>query len=242
MAKATACAWVNRMNHQMCLHRLAPYGVQSYCEETSSPPSSMPSPAILPSVVPSSGLAPLDGGMRASKLRRRRASLAASGVFAVPGVRHAAWAGLKLTKSAHMPGVCAPKPMKLEDPPPGVLSMDDGRGVLAVGGVEGGAMRLPGTAGEGEAARNMRRSASSLRDAGLKGLLRKRAERATSGDGVRGMRGGEDRICREVDTKECSGRSESSSSECENGSSGTVDVSEAKEKLGPWCDRVNRAD
>jgi hypothetical protein len=56
-----------------------------------------------------------------------------------------------------------------------------------------------GTAGEGDAARNIRRSAalSLLRDElGPKGFERRRAERATSGEGVLGMRGGEERIWR----------------------------------------------
>jgi hypothetical protein len=54
-----------------------------------------------------------------------------------------------------------------------------------------------GTAGEGDAARNRSRSApesSPLRLAFplANGLLRRRAERATSGEGVRGMRGGDE--------------------------------------------------
>jgi hypothetical protein len=106
-----------------------------------------------------------------------------------------------------MPGVAAPKPMKLDEPPPGVLSIDDGSGVFAGGGVDGGFMALPrppflpGLAGDGDVAKNMSRSASSLRVAAVfaKGLLRRRAERATSGLGVLGiMRGGEERIWREL--------------------------------------------
>lgn len=90
--------------------------------------------------------------------------------------------------------------------------MDDGRGVFCCGGVDGGALGRArdadgpgvrglrdGTAGEGDAARNISRSAASslFRDEfGPNGFDRRRAERATSGDGVRGMRGGEERIWR----------------------------------------------
>ena len=93
-----------------------------------------------------------------------------------------------------------------------------------------------GTAGDGEAARNMSRSAASslLReDVAAKGLARRRAERARSGEGVRGMRGGEERICRFRFCSDVKGRSESSSSECdaEGASSGMV-ASVTKERAG----------
>jgi hypothetical protein len=101
-----------------------------------------------------------------------------------------------------MPGVLVPKPRKPALPPPGVDIIDDGRGVDLGGGVEGGWMvrgvRLMfGTAGEGEAARNRSRSAPESSPLRLvlpfaNGLLRRRAERAISGEGVRGMRGGDD--------------------------------------------------
>jgi hypothetical protein len=68
---------------------------QHHCEETSSPPSSMPSPLNLLST-PMRGLSPV-GGCKLSKFSRLRASLAANGVFAVAGVRHAACAGLGVT-------------------------------------------------------------------------------------------------------------------------------------------------
>lgn len=101
-----------------------------------------------------------------------------------------------------MPGVVAPKPRKPVPPPPGVDIIDEGSGVLFGGGVEGGfavrGVRVPfGWAGDGEAARNISRSAPESSPFCFvywlgKGLLRKRAERATSGDGVRGTRGGEE--------------------------------------------------
>jgi hypothetical protein len=64
--------------------------VKAYWEDTSSPPSSIPNPFNLTSGSPMRGLS-LVGGCKLSKLSRRRASLAASGVFAAAGVRaHAA--------------------------------------------------------------------------------------------------------------------------------------------------------
>jgi hypothetical protein len=65
------------------------------------------------------------------------------------------------------PGVVAPKPRKALDEPPGVFIMLDGSGVDLGGGVEGAACKVRGvratfgfgTAGEGEAARNMSKSA-----------------------------------------------------------------------------------
>ena len=102
--------------------------------------------------------------------------------------------------------MAAPNPRKCAAEPPGVESIDEGSGVFCCGGVDGGlgAFELDGpgvrglrdgTAGEGEAARNMSKSAASslLRDEfAANGLERRRAERAISGEGVRGIRGGEE--------------------------------------------------
>jgi hypothetical protein len=58
-------------------------------QETNSPPRSIPRPSTLTTPdrsTPKRGLSPV-GGSRLSKLRRRRASRAASGVFAATGVR-----------------------------------------------------------------------------------------------------------------------------------------------------------
>lgn len=102
-----------------------------------------------------------------------------------------------MTKSAKLkpvPGVWR-RSKPREARPPGVDIMDEGRGVCFEGGVEGGNIGVLVTriAGEGEAARKRRRSAPSLppvvwEDWGelSKGLLRRRAERARAGDGVRG--------------------------------------------------------
>lgn len=130
-----------------------------HCEETSSPPSSMPRPSVRPFRV-STGL--LVGGMRLSKFNFRLASLAAAGVLLAMGVRlqdTCAGLGETLTKSAKLkfvPGVFGPKPKK--EPPfmPGVMC-DDGRGVDLQGGVEGGcitaALLVRGLSTDGEAAR-----------------------------------------------------------------------------------------
>ena len=116
-----------------------------------------------------------------------------------------------------MPGVVAPNPRTPAPEPPGVFIIEDGKGVDLGGGVEGAFWRR-GCAGEGEAARNMSRSAPSsllggFRDCSpwLKGLLCSRAERTGSGDGVRGTRGGEERISGAWNERV--GRSSSSSSE-----------------------------
>ena len=83
-----------------------------------------------------------------------------------------------------MPGVVVPKPKWLL--PPGVDIIDDGNGVLG-GGVDGGPMSrardlLP-TAGDGEVARNISKSAaSSFLDVLLKCRCLDRAVRAISGE------------------------------------------------------------
>jgi len=66
---------------------------------------------------------------------------------------------------------------------------------------------LLGIAGEGDAARNIRRSAASS----LRGLLN--VLFLGLGEGVRGIRGGDERIWRALTWKDCKGRSESSSSD-----------------------------
>jgi hypothetical protein len=137
--------------------------------DTNSPPRSMPRPVAFSGLPPSSGL----GGMRLSKLSRRRASRAAIGVLPGPGVlvqAPAIWAGLGVMlrnseKLRLAPGVLRPKPAKGAPPPPGVDIMDEGKGVDFGGGVEGatirGVLELAWAAGEGEVARYMRRLASS---------------------------------------------------------------------------------
>jgi len=219
--------------------------------DTSSPPKSIPKASTLPTRVPILGLS-LVGGSNASKLRRRRASRAAAGVFAATGVRFhdpltCAGLGLILRNSAKLrlvEGVLRPKPWK-GAPPPGVDIIDDGRGVDLDGGVDGARRRgldEPGRAGDGDVAKYMSRLASSspvcpLRaaPAAVKPFWRKRAERATAGGGVRGALGGDERIrCELFNWNDVMGRSSSSSSERmgEMGSCGTVDVSETKERVG----------
>jgi hypothetical protein len=189
------------------------------------------------------------GGIRASKLRLFL-SLPTKGVRVIvppiPGVLHATWAGDGVTfrkslKLKPTPGVAAPIPRKCAADPPGVDSIEDGKGVFCCGGVEGGFTILDdwggtgvrglwfrdGTAGDGDAAKNIKRSAASseLREVAFaNGLDLRRADLATSGDGVRGMWGGEDWIWRGIPWKEAKGRSESSSSEAERstGSSAIV--------------------
>ena len=124
--------------------------------------------------------------------------------------------------------------------------MDEGSGVCFMGGVEGaciGGFDAPGRAGVGDVARYISRLASSspvfsarAAPAALKPLCRRRAERATSGGGVRGARGGDDRMWERVIWKEVMGKSSSSSSDKrgDRGLSATVDVSETKDKLGTW--------
>ena len=184
------------------------------------------------------GLPPLSG-MRMSKFSLLLASLAASGVFAAVGVRDQGpcpGLGVTLTKSAKLKpahGVLRSKPRKAR--PPGVDIMDEGSGVCFVGRVEGGNIGVLVTriAGDGEAARKRRRSAPSFppfvwEDWGelSKALLRRRAERARSGGGVRG--GEEDIWGSEDSWKEWSGRSWSSSSDMLEVSI-MVDVSDAKD-------------
>ncbi|KAI4120509.1 MAG: hypothetical protein LQ347_007083, partial [Umbilicaria vellea] len=131
--------------------------------DTSSPPSSIPRPVPLPSDPRPTLLVlglPL-GGTKVSKLRRFRASFAASGVLGRPGVRlpnaPCAGLGVTLTKSAKLncwPGVL--KPAMNPPPVPGVVIMDEGSARWLEGGVEGGKIRawlLLGLAGEGEVAR-----------------------------------------------------------------------------------------
>jgi len=140
-------------------------------------------------------------------------------------------------------GVLRPNPGNGAPPPPGVDIIDDGRGVAFSGGVEGANTRVldePGFAGEGEVARYIKRLASSSpvwpsRAEGLKALLRRRADRATAGGGVRGARsGGEERIWELPIWNELIGKSSSSSSESngEGWLSGMVSVSETKDKVG----------
>lgn len=225
---------------------------QSYCDETTcrSGPSSIPSPVTTLFV----SLVVGEGGISPSKCSVLLPSRV-SGVLAAspgPGVLHAACAGegVTLIKSLKLnpptPGVAAPMPTKCAADPPGVDSIDEGSGVFCCGGVRGGwgvfvegpgvrGLR-EGTAGDGEAAKNIRRSAASslLREVlPLNGLDRRRALLATSGEGVRGRRGGEDRIWRFMALKEARGRSESSSSECDTdmSSSGIV-ASVTKERIG----------
>lgn len=122
--------------------------------------------------LPSLGLA--EGGIKESKLSRRRASRAASGVFVGPGVRAQAPAtcaglGVMLRKSAKLrlvPGVARPNAGNAAPLPPGVDIIEDGSGVDFVGGVEGGItrVRLPGFAGVGELARWISKFASSSPD------------------------------------------------------------------------------
>ena len=91
------------------------------------------------------------------------------------------------------------------------------------GGVEGASIvgfDEPGRAGVGDVARYMRRFASSspvfpsrAAPAALKPLWRRRAERATSGGGVRGARGGDDLWWERFIWNEVIGRSSSSSSD-----------------------------
>lgn len=194
-----------------------------------------------------------DWGSIVSKFSRRRASRAAAGVFPATGVRFhdvptCAGLGLMFRKSAKLifaEGVLRPKPGKGASPPRGVDIIDEGRGVDFIGGVEGASMRdleEPCRAGDGEVARYMRRFASSspapsrAAAAAVNPDWRRRAERATAGGGVRGARGGEEWICERLNWNEVMGRSSSSSSERRGdlGSSGTVEVSETKERLGAW--------
>jgi|SRR5690242_8441338 len=160
-----------------------------------------------PSAFPTSREPSLVGGTRLSKLIRRLASRTAAGVLLVAGVRFQEepyWAcaglGVMLRNSAKLRlfGVVAMKPPNACPLPPGVDIMDDGRGVVFEGGVEGaciGCFTEPARTGVGDVAKYMSRFASSspflpsrAAPAAVKPLCRRRAERATSGGGVRGAR------------------------------------------------------
>jgi hypothetical protein len=115
------------------------------------------------------------GGMSLSKSSLRRAE--APGVLPATGVRFhgpCAGLGLQLTKSAKlkfMPGVLGPKPKNPFPPVPGVM-WDEGRGVDLHGGVEGAWITVLApevrTAGDGEVARYMSRSAPSSSALGVR--------------------------------------------------------------------------
>ena len=206
-----------------------------HCDETSSPPSSIPSPSFLALRV-STGLDV--GGMTLSKFSFRLASRVA-GVLPATGVREndrCAGLGVTFTKSAKLklavPGVFGPKPRKPAPPMPGVIC-DDGSGVDLCGGVEGGwttvlVFRL--FAGVGDVERYISKSASSSPVFGVRDqetlcdfLMRR------SGGGVFG---GEDVMrVEEFRVKLWTGRSASSSSlnSGDGGSSGIVEPSEMKE-------------
>ena len=109
----------------------------------------------------------------------------------------------------------------------------------------------PARTGVGDVARYISRLASSspcfssrAAPAAVNPLCRRRAERAISGGGVRGARGriGDVAKCDLLIWKDVIGRSSSSSSDRrgDRGSSGMVDVSETKERLGT-CVRPKRA-
>jgi hypothetical protein len=105
---------VELVNRLVLIRRWSSWSCECHYE-TSSPPRSMPRPSTLLMCGPS----PL-GGWRLSKLRRRRASRAAAGVFAPPamGVRFhdpptCAGLGVMLRNSAKfrlVDGVARPKP------------------------------------------------------------------------------------------------------------------------------------
>jgi hypothetical protein len=100
-----------------------------------------------------------------------------------------------------------------------------------------------GCAGDGDVARNMSKSAPESPPLPLafgfgNGLLLRRAERARSGEGVRGIRcGGDDA---RLAWKLMTGRSSSSCSDCGEGDrSATVLVSDMKDRRGT-CDSLYR--
>lgn len=184
----------------------------------------------------------LVGGMRLLKSSRRRAE--APGVLPAIGVRlnvPCAGLGVKVTKSPKLkvvPGVLGPNPRKPLPVVPGVIC-DEGSGVDLQGGVEGGWMTVLArdafTAGDGEVARYMSRSAPSspvlgVRDQETWFIFLK----CLSGGGVRG---GED-VIRVVllMLKLVMGRSASSSSlnSGDGGSSGMVEVSEMNDRCDGW--------
>lgn len=237
---------------------------QKSCHDTSSPPRSIPRPSILLIRAPMCGLSAL-GGTILSKFRFRRASRIAAGVLFTTGVRFqdAVWAcaglGVMFRNSAKLrlaEGVVRPNPGK-GPPPPGVPIMDDGRGVALGGGVEGawiGGFDNPARTGVGEVARYMRRLVSPsavfpsrAAPAAVNPRWRRRAERATSGGGVRGALGGEEwklglPMAKDLPrVNEVMGRSSSSSSDSRGEwPLGTVDVSETNDRLGT-CWRPKRA-
>lgn len=138
-------------------------------QDTSSPPRSMPRPSNLVTI---RGPSPV-GGTRLSKLMRRLASRTAAGVLLVAGVRfqdepYCACAGLgvmfKNSAKFKLFGVVAMNPPYVCPLPPGVDIIDDGRGVVFDGGVEGaciGCLKEPTRTGVGDVARYMRRVVSS---------------------------------------------------------------------------------
>jgi hypothetical protein len=215
-------AWYRQIVNALTLTPL-PYALAHYLSYVrNSPPSSIPKPASPPRG--RFGLPP--GGSSESKLRRRRASLAASGVLAGPGVRlNAPCAGLGVTlqKSAKLnawPGVL--KPLNRLWLPPGVLIIDDGSGAGFDGGVDGAMARFDApfiaAAGDGEVARYSSRSAPSS-PAAPSFLLRCRRPRGRLGGGVRGG-----------DPWKTAGMASSSFSN--RGDSEIVEALETKEKLG----------
>lgn len=138
-------------------------------QDTSSPPRSMPKPSTFPMM---RGPSPV-GGTRLSKLSRRLASRTAAGVLLVAGVRFQEepnWAcaglGVMFRNSAkfRLFGVVAMKPPNCCPLPPGVDIMEDGKGVVFEGGVDGaciGCFTEPARTGVGEVARYISRLASS---------------------------------------------------------------------------------
>lgn len=229
-------------------------------QDTSSPPSSMPRLSIFMAVRGPSE----DGGIRLSKFSRRLASRTAEDVLpAVTGVRfqeepNCACAGLGVmfrnSAKLRLFGVVAMRPPNAWPLSPVVDIMDDGRGVVLEGGVEGACIRclaVPTRTGVGDGARYISKFASSspclpsrAAPAAVKPRWRRRADRATSGGGVRGARAriGDVAKCELLNWNELMGRSSSSSSDRrgDGGSSGMVDVSETKERLGT-CVRPKRA-
>lgn len=192
--------WSSIICRRHFIHREGPY-------DTISPPRSIPRPSTL-------GMWELSpGGIMLSKLMRRLASRTAAGVLVATGVRFhdgptCAGLGDMFRNSAKfklVDGVARPNPAK-GPPPPGVDIIDDGNGVALEGGVEGaciGSFAAPARAGVGDVAKYIRRFASSspflpsrpslAAPAALNPLCRNRADRATSGGGVRGVLCGDDR-------------------------------------------------
>lgn len=215
-------------------------GVCVHCEETSSPPSSMPSPSPLPLPLRvRTGLVE-EGGTRLSKFNFRLASRAAAGVLPATGVLAndpCAGLGVTFTKSAKLklvvPGVFGPKPRKPAPLMPGVMC-DDGNGVDLHGGVDGGWTTVLVCcifAVDGDVARWRSKSAPSSPVFGVRDhetlctfFIRR------SGGGVCG--GDEVMRVEALMVKLWTGRSASSSSlnSGDGGSSGIVEPSEMKER------------